>query len=120
MEKKYVVPEGGLKAAFDAGETTPHTIEGRVTDILEAFIRWQSENPPEITNEMKKRADKYSDGHPWPEYRYAFTVAYLSPEPEVPEAVKDLLWERLENDGRDVKDHNKYVLEAFRRGKESK
>ena len=132
MEKKYVVPEEGLKAAKTAGEEYLRDNQSRdvyLHECLEAFIRWQSENPPEITDEMKRAAAKYSDGHPWPECRYAFTVAYLSPETKAQEAVRDLVNKSYQGlcdmtIGKAVSEWynriQKVAEEAYHRGKESK
>ena len=61
-EKKYVVPEGGLKAACDAWTTNQLTIEGRCREVLYAFIRWQSEDPPVPTGEQVEALTQYLDG----------------------------------------------------------
>lgn len=37
---KSVVPEEMLRAAAEAWETTPHSIQGRCADILEAALQW--------------------------------------------------------------------------------
>ena len=42
---------------------------------------------------------------------------FLAPEPEVPEAIKDLLWS-ISGDKEDH-EHNSAILEAYRRGLES-
>jgi hypothetical protein len=89
MREKYVVPEEGLKAAHSVSYRIAE--HDTITAAVREFVRWQSENPPEITEEMRTKARGYVDGHSSPEFRYMFKVAYLAPQPEVPEEIKDLL-----------------------------
>jgi len=45
-DQKYVVPEGGLKAAIKGWDNFGGIgVDARIKEILEAFIRWQAENP---------------------------------------------------------------------------
>lgn len=45
MEKKYVVPEGMLKAAIEAGQAHDGFKANNLPVCLEAVVRWWSENP---------------------------------------------------------------------------
>ena len=123
-EKKYVVPEGGLKAAVDAAfkharENRPSGADtGGVKVAVEAFIRWQSENPRVPTKDQQENLIKISsaDGQTyiqWVVVRWIQDM-YLVPEPEVPEEIKDLISNYSDEDQR----ANKKILEAYRRGRE--
>ena len=110
MTGKYVVPEGGLKAAVlsarsgrwnanPGNATWVENPEGFISDAITAFIAWQSGNPIVPTRnqafEILQRFKVESNGC------HSFRIAdalvewqrrmYLSPEPEVPKEVKDLL-----------------------------
>jgi hypothetical protein len=127
MEKKYVVPEGMLRAV---DEEFPSV--GKASEVergLLAAIRWLDGELNKIT---KKRetvgdfmrspflADSYQDNG----YNLAIRDIrrmFLAPEPEVPEAVKSLLC----NEGADAiqtpRDiYNWNIIEAYRRGQFSK
>ena len=117
-EKRYAVPEGMLKAAIDArytGKPIPDLIHvDQVRVILEAAVRWQSENPRVPTfaqcRDMWAEASMQEDGT-----ETSAVIAkwirrmYLAPEPEVPEKIKDLLCGSARCDAATV--------EAYRRGK---
>lgn len=123
-EKKYVIPEGMLKAASGQGFQT--------SKILEAALRWLAENPIAPTPEQhmdisgmvrsQVEHDDLTMWHFWAEWQRRM---FLAPEPEIPEAVKDLLCDPV-NAGRgfrfgDMADKvNDSILEAYRRGRESK
>ena len=125
---KYKAPEGMLKAAEDAlvehfsGRHLPPRRED-VKIAVEAALGWQARNPPEITTEMNKAARAYYDGRPFPELRYIFTVAYfyLGPE-EVPKELEDLLCDLGITSTLAISRErfNKDILEAYRRGANSK
>ncbi len=115
-EKRYVVPDGMMNAACN----DHHAIgvnQRDVAKMLEAALRWLSENPIVPTERECARLCDYDPKI----VKFVVSVwqrlAFLAPEPEVPEAIKDLLWVRLERDGCDVEDHNKDILEAYQRGK---
>ena len=108
--KKIIVPDGMLKAmnsAFDNGR--------RTTSLLgEAALLWLSENPVVPTHDQfDAMRGTYRDICAEWQRRM-----FLAPEPEVPEEVKDLLW-----DGQTGEDeeHNRKIIEAFnRRGQKSR
>ncbi len=109
---KIVVPDGMLKAALDNGYKRFQAVE--ITVILEAALRWLSENPPLPTRlqceGMWRSAENNGD-------RYCqewVKQMFLAPEPEVPEEIKDLLEWDCNNGSNYLK---KYIVEAFRRGK---
>jgi len=89
MSRRYVVPEEGLNAAVDAQELRCDPV---ITKIgLEAFIRWQSENPRVPTLEQLWSCGKDAGGQT---NAFDGTIAmiaawlrrmYLAPKPEVPE-----------------------------------
>ena len=105
MSDKYVVPEEGMKAAIDAAGQTVKGCPWQeiVSTALEAFIRWQSENPPAPTDEQIREAAKKAD--PRGDWKVATSfltdyrnflmlwerIMYLAPEPTVPEEIEDLL-----------------------------
>ena len=112
-EKKYVVPARMLEAALQAsGMPSTGHYEEMVRLVLEAALRWLSDNPPEISRLWVNEARKYSDGHPFPEYRYMFKTAFLAPE--IPEAIKDLVEGMSWNSSTP-----EAIIEAYRRGKEN-
>lgn len=101
-EKKYIVPEGMLKAVegryrmvYSSGFNPPV-----VRANLEAALRWLSENPivPTDQQEMeiyKKYISTVSDkAYPIYLLKEWQRRMFLAPEPEVPEAVKDILYVR--------------------------
>jgi len=112
-DKKYVVPEGGLKAAvaqaFESGKFLNRRLwteffsgssAGCVKltrSILEGFIRWQAENPPKASmkqlQEMYDKVDKGNGGTYIPSYLEEWIRRmYLAPEPEgIPESDIDKL-----------------------------
>jgi len=123
-EKKIVVPEGMMRAAVESvvhcwgriPRSTDYSSK-QVTlakSALEAALCWLSENPPEITTPMRDKAREHCDGHAYPEFRYMFKVAFVAPEPEIPEEIEDLYKEF------DSLKWKKTILEAYRRGKEEK
>ena len=118
---KYKVPDGGLKAALDRWPCTGDE-RHRTLDRLEAFIRWQSENP--VVPTEKQALDMYTDFPIGSGIKCAVSGAvewqrwmYLVPEPEVPETLKDCLIEDDRPISREC--HNARIIEAYRRGRES-
>ena len=121
--KKIIVPEPMLSAAEDSGAGCGSR---SCEMILEAALRWLSENPIVPTDEQAKLLGKvYASNNFGSDYHDSLkrTVVewqrrmFLAPEPEVPEEVKDLLW-----DGQTGEDeeHNRKIIEAFNRGQKSK
>ena len=65
MDKKYVVPEGGLKAALgqvDYARAHSGVEEGIIKRALQDFVRWLSENP--IVPTMEQATEMSDSGHP--------------------------------------------------------
>ncbi len=130
MSNKYVVPEEGMKAAIDAAGQTVKGCPWQeiVSTALEAFIRWQSENPPVPTDEQIREAAKKAD--PRGDWKVATSfltdyrnflmlwerIMYLAPEPTVPEEIEDLLHNVLNMEDNDC---NRRIVEAFRRGQKA-
>jgi hypothetical protein len=140
MEKKIQVPEGMLKAGIEAWRmdlplsTFPSVTAANTTQmILEAALRWLSRNPilPTVEQACVLRRFSLSVDQ---SYNARETTAaacmgvavewqlimFLAPEPEVPEAIKDL----LENHdavhyGFTSDTAKKAILEAYRRGQNS-
>ena len=128
--KKIIVPEFVLKAASDAWNATK--TGDRVThNIAEAALCWLSENPIVPTQQQASEM--------WQVYvglrgnavdSIAGCMAewqrrmFITPEPEVPEEVKDLLLDEnipTADYSRPTRDYyNTQILEAFRRGQKSK
>jgi hypothetical protein len=117
---KYTVPEEGLKAASSLGRG-----DLAIKERLEAFIRWQSENPKVFSDEWIVQLVKEA-GCADLLGANQFVLGmhqildlfqrrmYLAPEPEVPEVpeeIEDLLC------GGNI---NTLITEAYRRGKASK
>jgi hypothetical protein len=126
---KYTVPEEGLKATVEAMKNPSGTkflsTEQCASLGLEAFIRWQSENPKVFSDEWIVQLVKEA-GCADLLGANQFVLGmhqildlfqrrmYLAPEPEVPEVpeeIEDLLC------GGNI---NTLITEAYRRGKASK
>ena len=131
-DKKYVVPEEGLKAARDAvaaGEMLEHSTRSKdlLQTALEAFIRWQSESPrvPSVRDIQEMVAAFNGQSLEQSDCLRSFLPIewqrrmYLAPEPEVPEEIKDLLVNPVIGaiNGEQINDR---VLQAFQRGKASR
>jgi hypothetical protein len=124
-DKQYVVPEAGLKAALDRFGSRHPFSEDIARMLLEAFIRWLSENPIMPTEEqwaacLASYDDAGKSGYEcgvWFMQEWQRRM-FLAPEPEVPEAIKNLLW-NTENGQDTGLAHNSAVIEAFRRGQQS-
>lgn len=88
-DKKYAVPEAGLKAAARATTALGGRLDEQdVEPILEAFIRWQSENPQVPTrDEWVKFRSQWKSYEPdgvdvIAFFKNAQRRMYLAPEPE--------------------------------------
>ena len=103
VPKKYVVPEGMLKAVIEH-----HPSKGNIADdphlmstttlnaCLEAAIRWQAENPPKASmkqlQEMFEKVDQGNGGTYIPSCLEEWIRRmYLAPEPEFNPATKSIL-----------------------------
>ena len=125
MEKKIAIPEGMLEAAVAAVKipVSGQLARNQTHDILEAALRWLSENP--IVPTMEQATEMSDSGHPcvldgvWYATEWQRRM-FLAPEPEVPEEIKDLLWSIGGTWMQTDKKHNNEVAEAYRRGKEAK
>lgn len=132
-EKKIVVPTGMIEAAHVAWQMHPirgYDPDDAINKALEAAIRWLSENPIVPTrkqwDEIGASPEVY--GHVYSnsdEAEIELCVAwqrrmFLAPEPEIPEAVKDLLefWIDIGN-AETSSDTNRRILEAYRRGQKN-
>jgi len=121
---RVVIPEGMLqvgRAAYNAYVTADR---GAIF-ILEAALRWLSENPVVPTPEQTKKllatvqfgAGREIDPHLIENLLLAWQRRmFLAPEPEVPEAIKDLLYA---GNGLTSGDIDKKVIEAYRRGQKA-
>lgn len=137
MTKKIVVPEGMLKAAVeDAAWNGPiYGARGAIgVIVLEAGLRWLSENPivPNASDTLGLLQEIVQSGHLSNEEYCSIpstTVRavirewqcrmFLAPEPEVPEAIKDLLLDERTNEGLGKvagKSYNNALIEAYQRG----
>jgi hypothetical protein len=136
-EKKYVVPEGMLKAAIEASDSLPYM----KTDIrrgLEAAFRWLAENPIVPTDKQVREMIAPKFGINSKELNgnmiaSGITAAitwqrrmFLVSEPEVPEEIKDLLIPNFFNSidvilgiekTRSEDDYRKNIIEAYHRGR---
>jgi hypothetical protein len=141
-DEKYVVRLEAIKAVIVALEKRYGVGEnvGVYSDslliplILEAFIRWQSENPPKASmkqlQEMYDKVDQGNGGTYIPSYLEEWVRRmYLAPEPEEPEALKDLLVSPFGDYGSklqldickaDCARQNAKLIEAYERGKAGK
>jgi hypothetical protein len=133
---KYRVPEAAAEfvgRAIDEARGGPNgnkllSIRETKDIVLEAFIRWQSENPPDPTSEQM---DAIMNEVPWRDsgngYIFRIVLAkwisrmYLaSPEPEPAEAVKDLLISEVPSGTMiHYEELDRRIIEAYRRGVQS-
>lgn len=124
-EKKIVIPEGMLQAGWDAVHEA-NGIAG-VSTVLEAALRWLSENPILPTNLAESAI--YSEWKKDHDLQYPLWILrewqrrmFLAPEPEVPEEIKDLLVSN-EDEKRGIPlvtpsdVFNQKITEAFQRGR---
>jgi hypothetical protein len=121
MSKKITVPEGMINAGAEALQN----YDDCIPVILEAALRWLLDNALGTTSlelcEAKERIlpslsgvnqhVAFEQGATWVEKR--LRQIFLAPEPEVPEAIKDL-W-----DASPTSDTKRRTIEAYLRGKES-
>lgn len=127
MEKRYLVPEGMMKAGFDSllpvEREQPMTAYGT---FLEAALRWLAENPIVPTQEqndaMFDSGGDVDESDGWIQYAAVEWQRrmFLAPEPE---------YGFIECDTCRAKSgsptlcrgclHNREVIEAFRRGTEA-
>jgi hypothetical protein len=124
-DKKYVVPEG-MMVAVD-GEFPSVAKASEVERGLLAAIRWLAENPIAPTMEQAHEMFMLKTGfgfemHEWVRWGACEWQRRMfeAPEPEVPEAVKGLLWDAALFGKSTTGDHNDAIIEAYRRGKNSK
>jgi len=141
-EKKYVLPNGMERAAWDAMDAHAKVhgpavgcVLGSMCSLtagLEAAIRWQAENPavptPEQGREIRAvwdHVDRLKDASVCD---FVETICrewqrrmYLAPEPEVPEAVEDLMHKNRKPYTVDCtpEAQDQRILEAYRRGQKS-
>ena len=119
---KIVVPEGMLEAVNENVQQAPWLDDGFLLSVIEAAFRWLSENPIVPTAEQM---DEICRQHSWLDRDSVRFGArewqrrmFLAPEPEMPEEIKDLLYDP--KDGPTKTGRNDAVIEAFRRGKASR
>jgi len=123
------VPDGMLKAAMASrmsikGQIAPWS-EGMCLQVLEAALRWLSENPIVPTyNQLNSFASERTspDAIQWFCAEWQRRMFLAPDHPEIPEEVKDL---QIDINAYDpvhkimIKHHNEDVIEAFRRGQKS-
>ena len=135
-EKRYVVPDGMLKAAMDSRKL----ISGQVTgwsdalclQVLEAALGWLAENPlmpePEQWSQLFKDYGKVvsvEDQLKWTLYQWQKRM-FLEPQQTDHDRIKDLLvppkppFDLTEYQWRSAADVDRRILEAFKRGKASR
>ena len=119
MQKKIIVPEGMKKAFHDA---LFHTLEVDEDNALEAAFRWLSENPIVPTHDQIDEMQIACDLPAFAHHGFERICEewqrrmFLAPIPEVLEAIRDL----YENNGPNSPRWKAAILEAYRRGQESK
>jgi hypothetical protein len=123
-ETKIVVPSGIREAVEKV--IVERRIEIKQKDvpvILEAALRWFDEELIELSVNHKDWHREESSG-----YRLALTDVrrmFLAPdEDEIPKEIKDLQWQEvgwsLQFDKEAQAQHNQQIIEAYRRGQQSK
>ena len=140
--KKILIPKEMAQAAHQAffnmnsiGGTRGDRSDGeRMIFALEAALRWLSEHPAAPTLEQIKSIKSQTsleEINPACVYHICLEWQrrmFLAPEPEVPEAIKDLLlptkFVDSDNNSRSLSITaelaNKHLIEAYKRGKDSK
>ena len=117
QEKKYVVPEGMKKAAYQPWISEHGSGDFFLEKVLLAAVRWLAENAGQFVPSEQRLTELFSvrknDMHGYVEV--CIMEMFLAREPEVPEAIKDLQVNDLDMgwDG----PINKRIIEAYRRGK---
>ncbi len=122
--KKIVVPAGMMQAALKAaGPDTPNYIRANV--VLEAALEWLSEHPIVPTDEQVEAMREGYNNSPC-EMFARFTPGewqrrmFLAPPAEIL-PLGDLLWDNNGYAaGHVMTRHREEILEAYRRGKESR
>jgi len=139
QERSIKIPEGMLNVALQKAHETRSFGVVPIRDVLEAALRWLSENPIVPTDEQA--ADLYNanldiDYSKKYDATHAVVVEwqrrmFLSPEPEIPEDVKDLgicskleqssqHWDWSGREGDLEKVVEQIAIEAYRRGQRSR
>lgn len=136
-EKKIKVPEGMLKAFLGGREEPKERVVTEWTPErsgLEAALRWLSENPIVPTDEqLASMFKEFPEGPSVIGPKQIIELwqrrCFLAPESEVPDEIKDMLWNESprecvipKEEGAGLKArklHNKEILEAYRRGYKS-
>ncbi len=125
---KIKLPEGMLEAADQRQRSD---VERRFTKaIVEAVLLWISENPIVPTDEQIRKCAKAAGLFHWCFGKQDFFQVrkffvelqrmFLQPEPEVPEAVEDLiLHPGTESLPQDIVKANEAIIEAYNRGRKS-
>jgi hypothetical protein len=122
-ERRIKVPDGMLKAVSENWPIRCMEDKAHVMATLEAALRWLSENPilPSPPQRINMSREFVTD-KAWVLCEAWQRRMFIAPEPEVPEAVKDLLAPpgihtnfTVPNDIHDVQ-----IIEAYRRGQHSK
>jgi len=129
--KKIKVPEGMLKAAEVEWESTGARSKSSVRGIVEAALRWQSENPIVPSESQAREFWTYFSCLPPSEFIQKCIQKWQREMYDVPvdesgaDAVKDLFVDDAWDDGnpwpalKHMKIYNHNVLEAYRRGRDS-
>jgi hypothetical protein len=126
MEKKIVVPEGMLRATWNAMEEHMQThnfvgcVPGSMCSLtvgIEAALLWWSENPIVPTLEQAAELWRVTNGTLKDTWPVSIAVEwqrrmFLAPEPKMPDAVKQLLKESC-GSGMSVE---ALIVEAYNRG----
>ena len=122
-EKKYVVPEGMLKAAKKSGQNADGFTTNNLCVCIEAALCWWSENAQLPTlDQVEEYSREWERSREWSN-RLLFVIKkwqsemFLAPEPKIPIEIRDL----MPSVGTPNEDSwRESVIEAYRRGKESR
>lgn len=123
---KVKVPDGMFQAALKYQDSAI-----QCSAALEAALRWLSENPIVPTDEQILKLQQMFRAIPEPGNKQNLMITafqrlmFLESEPEVPEMVKDLIWDKTPGAwpspvGEHTRIHNEQLIEAYRRGQQSK
>ena len=127
IDRNIVVPEDMLKATDNMNF---HFQRDERKRLIEAALHWLSEHPivPTTVQCMQiydtVRGSPVRGGGTWDESRECYAEwqrrMFRELEPEVPEAIKDLLWDESIDKMCARSRANADIIEAYRRGQQSK
>jgi hypothetical protein len=122
---KIVIPGGMREAVNKDVQQAPWLDDGFLLSVLEAALRWLSENPVVPNRIQMQDVEAAAHHEPLHTTKWLSDILvewqrrmFLAPEPKIPEGIQDLLYDP--KDGPTKMGRNDAILEAFFRGKASR